>query len=221
MKPRREVTWIVISVLTLALPVLTPVVRNSTLILSLPAFLRYYFVDSRFPLLYYSSFLFLGFLLGYLFIEKKNHWYLYALITGLCLIGLARVIGWTGIMPSLRGFMTKSGVIIMLAVLLERCECLWVRMPTPVKYFGQESLVVYVVHLMIVYGSVLNRGLTSYWGKMLSYGEVYLFIIWLMTAMVALAYVWHKLKLEHMRTADWVRKTLYWSFVVLFLLKPH
>jgi hypothetical protein len=221
LKPRRELTWIVIGVLTLALPVLTPAVRNSSFILSLPTFLRYYFMDSRFALFYYSSFLFLGFLLGSLFIEKERRWYLYALIIGFLLIGLAQVFSRAGVMPGLRDFMTKGGVITLLAVLLERSEGLWARMPTPVKYFGQESLIVYVVHLMIVYGSVLNTGLTSYWGQMLSYREAYLFIIWLMATMVILAYVWHKLKIEHRPVANWVKYTLYWSFVVLFLLKPN
>jgi hypothetical protein len=221
LRPKKEFTWAIIGMLTLTLPIVTPYVRNSELVLGLPSFIRYYFMGSRFPLFYYASFLFLGFLLGYLFIEKKHRWYLYALIISILLIGLAQVFGRAAVTPSLRGFMTKGGVIIVLAVLLERCEGLWRRMPSVVKYFGQESLVVYVVHLMIIYGSVLNTGLASYWGKTLSYDEVYLFIIWLMSAMVFLAYVWHRLKLEHMPVANWVKKTLYWSFLILFLIKPH
>lgn len=221
LKPRRGVTWAVIGMLTLVLPLLTPYVRNSGLVSGLPAFIRYYFMDSRFPLFYYSSFLFLGFLLGYLFSEKKGHWLPYAVVMALVLVVGAQVMNRLGIMISLHRFMTKGGVIILLAVLLERCEVLWRHMPRPVKYFGQESLVVYVVHLMIVYGSVLNTGLVSYWGKTLSYAEVYLFIIWLMTTMVIIAYVWHKLKIEHAQVAKWVKNTLYWSFLVLFLVKPH
>jgi hypothetical protein len=220
-KPRREVTWAVIGVLTLALPLLTPYVRNSELVTGLPAFIRYYFVHSRFPLFYYSSFLFLGFLMGYLFSEKKHHWLPYVLAVALVLIVSAQILSRLGVMASLHRFMTKGGVIIALTVVLERCEGLWRRMPKPVKYFGQESLIVYVIHLMIIYGSVLNKGLTSYWGKILAYGEVYLFIAWLAAAMVFIAYVWHKLKLEHIKVANWVKNTIYWSFLVLFLLKPY
>jgi len=221
MKPRRGLTWVAVSMLTLAIPLLTPYVKESVFISGLPAFIRYYFVGSRFPLFFYSSYLFLGFLLGYLFMEKKHRWYLYALTVGILLIGLAQVLGRGGVLYSLRGFMVKGGVIILLAVVFERCERLWTRMPAPVKFFGQESLVVYIVHLMIVYGSVLNTGLTTYWGKMLSYGEVYGFIIWLMAAMVLLAYSWHRLKTEHRQIADWVKKIIYWSFLALFLLKPY
>jgi hypothetical protein len=74
---------------------------------------------------------------------------------------------------------------------------------------------------MVIYGSVLNKGLSSYWGKTLSYGEVYLFIIWLMAAMVMLAYIWHKLKLEYQPVANWTKNIIYWSFIILFLVKPH
>ncbi len=220
-KPRREVTWTVIGVLTLALPLLTPWVKDSSFVAGLPPFIKYYFVDSRFPLFYYSSFLFLGFLLGYLFCEKRRPWFAYALVISFLLIVSAQVLVRMNIVVDLHRFMTKAGVIIMLTVLLERCESFWQRMPKPVKYFGQESLVVYVVHLMIVYGSVLNKGLASYWGKTLSYTEVYLFIVWLMAAMVLLAYAWHKLKVEHVQVANWIKNTVYWSFLILFLLKPY
>lgn len=221
LRTRRELTWLFISLLTIAIPVLTPSVRESAFISGLPAFIRYYFMDSWFPLFYYSSYLLLGFLLGWLFVEKEHRWYLFALVVAVLLIGLAQVFGRLGVLHSLCGFMTKGGVIVVLAVMLERCERIWIHLPEPVKFFGQESLVVYVVHLMIIYGSVLNPGLTSYWGKMLSYGEVYLFIVWLLLAMVLLAYVWHKLKIEHRQTADWLKKLIYWSFVALFLLKPY
>jgi hypothetical protein len=221
LKPKKEVTWAVLGLLTLTLPLLTPYVRNSALVAGLPAFIRYYFVDSRFPLFYYSSFLFLGFLLGYLFSDKKDHWLSYAVSIALALIVVALILSRLGLMASLHRFMTKAGVIIGLTVLLERCEGVWQSMPRPAKYFGQESLIVYVVHLMIVYGSVLNTGLTSYWGKTLSYTEVYLFIIWLMAAMVLLAYVWHKLKMEHIQVATWIKNTVYCSFLMLFLIKPY
>jgi acyltransferase len=221
LKPRRIITWIVVGTITIALPILTPVVRQSDFILNLPAFIKYYFVDSRFPLFYYASFLFLGFMLGSLFAERRSSWLKYSIIAAVLLILFGQVLNWSGVLHSLGGFITKGGVIILLTVLLERGEKLWERMPRVVKYFGKESLVVYVVHLTIIYGSVLNRGLVSYWGRTLSYSEVYLFLGWLFATMLILAYSWHKLKLEHMPVAYWVKNTIYWSFLVLFLLKPY
>jgi len=220
-KPNRVVTWAVIGLATIALPVLTPVVRDSGFVQSMPDVIRYYFMDSRFPLFYYSSFLFLGFMMGFLFNEQRNSWVEYSLVIALVLIVFGQILPWAGVLSGLRSFVTKGGVIILLTVLLQRCEGVWVRLPSPVKYFGQESLVVYVVHLMVIYGSVLNKGMVSYWNATLSYAEVYLFIGWLLAAMLVLAYIWHKLKIEHARVAKWVKRMIYWSFLILFLLKPY
>lgn len=221
LKPRREWSWVVIGLLTFAMPVLTPWINNSEFVLSLPAFLRYYLAGSRFPLFYYSSYLFLGFLLGYLFLDREKWWFSHALAIALALLLLAALMNKMGVWVSLHRFMTTAGLIVLLAVLLERCERCWTRMPLPLKYFGRESLVVYVVHLMIVYGSVLNKGMVSYWGPTLSYVEVYLFIGWLTAAMVVLAYVWHRLKVEHRPVARWIRNIIYWGFIALFLAKPY
>jgi hypothetical protein len=221
LKPKRIATWIVVGAITIALPILTPVMQQSDFILNLPAFIRYYFVGSRFPLFYYASFLFLGFMLGSLFTNRQGSWLRYSVIAAVLLVLFGQVLNWSGTLHALRGFVTKGGVIILFTVLLERGEKLWERMPGVVKYFGKESLVVYVVHLMIIYGSVLNTGLVSYWGRTLSYPEVYLFIMWLFAAMVILAYSWHKLKIDHMPVALWVKNTIYWSFLALFLLKSN
>jgi hypothetical protein len=221
LRPKREVTWVVIGLFTIALPILTPYVNNSELLFGLPPVIRYYFVNSNFPLFYNSSFLLLGFLLGYLFFEKKESWLLYALIIAMALIVIAQIFGEAGIAPDLQSFMYKGGVIVLLTILLERGEVLWRRMPSALKYFGRESLVVYVVHLILIYGSVLNKGLVSYWGQILSYRELYLFMIWLMSAMVLVTYVWHKLKREHAPVANWLRSTVFWSLLILFLLRPY
>lgn len=221
LKPKRGLSWAIIGLLTFALPVLAPLVGKSEFILGLPAFLRYYFTGLRFPLFFYSSYLFLGFLLGGLFLDRESRWFGRALAIALALLILAVVMRQLGVFSGFQPFLTKAGVIVLLAVSLERCERLWTRLPSPVKYFGQESLVVYVVHLMIVYGSVLNKGMVFYWGKRLAYTEVYLFIIWLLAAMVMLAYVWHKLKIEHPPAARWVKNIIYWGFIILFLIKPY
>lgn len=221
LRPKREVTWVVIGLFAIALPILTPYVNNSELVFGLPAFIRYYIVNSDFPLFYYSSFLLLGFWLGYLFFEKKDRWLSYALIIAMALIVIAQIFSKAGIASDLRSFMNKGGVIVLLTILLERGEVLWRRMPSALKYFGRESLVVYVIHLILIYGSVLNKGLVSYWGQILSYRELYLFIIWLMSAMVLVTYVWHKLKREHAPVANWLRSTLFWSLLILFLLRPY
>ncbi len=221
LKPKRVITGIAIGAITVALPILTPVIKQSEFIQSLPAFIKYYFVDSRFPLFYYASFLFSGFLMGLLYTKLRDFWWKYSVTTAILLILFGLALQWSGGLPAFRAFIVKCGVIVLLTVILERGENLWERLPLVAKYFGKESLVVYVVHLIIIYGSVLNKGLVSYWGQTLSYSEVYLFVLWLFVTMLVLAYFWHRLKLEHMPVANWVKKTVYWSFLIIFLLRPY
>lgn len=221
LKPRQEVTWLFIGLLTVALPILTPAVRNSSLVSGLPDFVRYYFMGSRFPLFYYSSYPLLGFLIGYLFVKQRCFWPRYSLLAALLFIIVAQLLNRAGVIPTLQSFMTKGGVIILLTVILERFERLWEKLPSPVAYFGRESIVVYVLHVVVIYGSILNKGLNVYWEATLSYHELYCFVGWLLAAMVLLAYVWHSLKHEHPPVARWVKNTVYWSFLIIFLIKPY
>ena len=220
LKPPRGITWIAIGAITVALPILTPLIEQGEFVQSLPAFIKYYFVDSRFPLFYYTSFLFAGFLMGLSYTMRRLNWWMYSMAAAVLFLLFGLVLQWSGGLAALGAFIVKCGVIILLTVMLERGENIWERLPLAAQYFGKESLVVYVVHLMIIYGSVINSGLVFYWGRTLSYGEVYSFIAWLFAAMVLTAYFWHRLKIEHMPVALWVKNTLYWSFLVLFLVKP-
>ena len=221
LRPKEVVTWAVLGLLTLGLPLLTPAIRQSSIVGSLPDAIRFYFADSRFPLVFYSSFLSLGFLIGMLFSKHRGAWLKVSLAIASASIAAGLILSTWGGASVFQGFLTKAGVIILLLIALERCEKVWKRLPSPLKYFGQESLVVYVVHLMIVYGSVLNKGMVYYWGATLSYTEVYLFIGWLFAAMLVLAYAWYRLKAEHALTAKWVKRVIYGSFLALFLLKPY
>lgn len=203
-KPRKLLMLSVIWIITILVPVLSPYVGQHSFVHGLPNFLKFYFTGSRFPLFHYSSYLFLGFLIGYLFNGGRRYWSGVSLGAAVFFIVMVQVSRIWGLMPSLQGFMIKGGVIILITVALERLEPLWERLPWALKYFGKEPLLVYVVHVVIIYGSVLSKGLNYYWG-----------------AMLLLAYVWHKLKLEHPRTAHRVKRTISWSFIILFLLKPY
>lgn len=67
------------------------------------------------------------------------------------------------------------------------------RMPRPLQALAEESLVVYVVHLALFYGSVWNNGLGTHLGR-LGLGATLLLIVAALAAMVALAYYWNRFK---------------------------
>ena len=85
-----------------------------------------------------------------------------------------------------------------------------------VQVMGQESLIIYVVHLIVLHGSVLNRGLTSVFRQSLSLsGAIGVFLL-LYLAMALMAWGWNRLKLReaHFNAMQW---TLVALLLSLFL----
>jgi uncharacterized membrane protein len=72
---------------------------------------------------------------------------------------------------------------------------------------AQESLVVYFVHLCVVYGSIWNPGLASVWGESLSLGATVLAAVAVAAVMIALAFRWNRLKHVRPKAARWVTAT--------------
>ena len=66
---------------------------------------------------------------------------------------------------------------------------------------AQESLVVYFVHLCIVYGSIWNAGLYGFYGDALGPGATVLAVVAVVISMIALAWQWNGLKHHRPRIA--------------------
>jgi uncharacterized membrane protein len=66
---------------------------------------------------------------------------------------------------------------------------------------AQESLVVYFVHLCIVYGSIWNAGLYRFYGDALGPGATVLAVVAVVLPMIALAWQWNGLKHHRPRLA--------------------
>jgi uncharacterized membrane protein len=67
------------------------------------------------------------------------------------------------------------------------------------RIVGQESLIIYVAHLLVLYDSVLGRGLRTYTGGTLSLVQASLVALALFSAMVLLARVWAGFKQREAR----------------------
>jgi hypothetical protein len=68
-----------------------------------------------------------------------------------------------------------------------------------VRAVGQQSLIVYVAHLLVLHGSVLNDGMKDWWGPTLSLAEASAVALGLFLAMVALAKGWTELQQRELR----------------------
>jgi uncharacterized membrane protein len=69
---------------------------------------------------------------------------------------------------------------------------------------AQESLLIYFVHLCIVYGSIWNDGLAHWYAQALGPATTVLIAVLLIAAMTTLAWGWNRLKHMRPRTARWV-----------------
>lgn len=63
-----------------------------------------------------------------------------------------------------------------------------------VRVVGQESLIIYVGHLIVLHGSVINRGIRAYTGETLSLLAASMVALLLFALMIAFARLWHGLK---------------------------
>jgi uncharacterized membrane protein len=173
-------------------------------------------VGSLFPLFPWLAFVLLGVGFGQVYSRwGAAHLGQYANRV-LLLPGAALVAGALGLYlwpPVLFG--AGAGHLVPVEVLVRAGSCLvllsgvahlsrWIdRLPHIFGAVAQESLLIYFVHLCIVYGSVWNRGLAQAYGASLPPGRVLLFVLLVIGSMVALAWCWNRWKHVRPRTARW------------------
>ena len=79
------------------------------------------------------------------------------------------------------------GASLMLLALIARASQRITRLPHIFGAVAQETLLIYFVHLCIVYGSIWNRGLAQIYGPTLGPGRTVVCVVLLLAAMVGLA----------------------------------
>jgi uncharacterized membrane protein len=219
--------------LTLGIISVTPLV-NMLDLPQFPVWLRGYIsvkYQSQFTLFPWAGFLLTGYLLGYGYMRSftvnqrtiilKSVWIALAVIIGSILANYLPFNTYGGISfwNSPQFVYLRLGLVVLLGSLLWYFEH---RSPAPQKasatgsaslvlLFGKESLLVYSVHLMIVYGRTFSWSFISLFGENRSYLDcLYLYVV-LTAAMYLLAYAWSHLKSWNITYA----KVLQYAFVSL------
>jgi len=77
------------------------------------------------------------------------------------------------------------------------------RLPHVFAAVAQETLLIYFVHLMIVYGSIWNAGLAIYYAASLGPVATLLWVAFVLVSMAALGWYWHWLKHAQPTVARW------------------
>jgi uncharacterized membrane protein len=95
----------------------------------------------------------------------------------------------------------RTGVCLIILALVAYASDRIDQLPHVFGAVAQESLVVYFVHLCIVYGSIWNAGLYRFYGDSLGPGATVLAVAAVVLPMIALAWQWNGLKHQRPRVA--------------------
>ena len=228
---------VVASAISLVLVMITPVVREMDLS-NLPIWFRSFLTNkfkSQFPLVPWSAFLMSGTIVGYTYVRANqdsteprtmNHLALMA-AGAIVLALLVEVLPFT-VYPdhdfwkaSPEFFFARLGLVILGCIGLWKFEQRRTMSPkSPIALFGQESLLVYTVHLLVVYGYTYEWSFIRKFGPTLDYLECLGLTAALTLAMYIMAYVWHWMKGWNKRVATGVEFAVLAGIVAWFVLKP-
>ena len=109
-------------------------------------------------------------------------------------------------------FLVRCGSVLLLLGIVVHVSRRIATLPRAFAALAQESLLMYFVHLCIVYGSIWNPGLLWFLGATLAPGQILAIEVVLIGAMVTFALGWNWCKHSHAKAAHVT------AYVVLTLL---
>jgi len=161
---------------------------------------------SLFPLFPWAAYVFVGAGAGQLYARwGAAHLSGYAtwamLVPGGALVAVGLAIGG-GSLPS--DVAIRTGTCLLVLGVIAHVSRSLTQLPHVFGAVAQESLVVYFVHLCVVYGSIWNPGLARVYGEALPLTGTALMAVAVVAVMVALAWHWNRLKHVRPVAARWI-----------------
>ena len=215
---RRVFGWTAFA-LALAGVLITPLIWRIDWPSQVPLWLAAYLspaAGSQFPLFPWAGYVLVGAALGQWYLRwgtARHDWYANVALfaPGLGLVTVAFVIGalpaslvgadaWNAVPNQVA---LRMGASLMLLSLVARVSQRLTRLPHVFGAVAQETLLIYFVHLCIVYGSIWNRGLAQIYGPTLGPWQTVLTVVLLLAAMAGLAVYWNWWKHTRPRLARW------------------
>jgi hypothetical protein len=117
-------------------------------------------------------------------------------------------------------FSFRIGSIMILIGLLTFAEGKTGKIIAFFQAIGKESLVIYLIHLMIVYGSVINPGFRQFFGDRLAALPGLSVALGLAAVMIGLGWAWNHFKCTKPRFAKLARNALIALLLAFFIFKP-
>ncbi len=188
---------------------------------------------SKFPLLPWSAYFFAGAFFTALFFQtndkRKLSLYLFIFSTILMFV-LYYTREYTDIYPGYKSWWLVSPfhVLFRLSAAVSAFSLLYLveewykdkRIGRALQLCGQESLYIYVAHLLLVYGSIAKFGMQYYIGSRLDPLSTIILILGIWVLMYYTALAWHQIKATNIKTARWVMASTFGLFFLIFLLNP-
>ena len=115
-------------------------------------------------------------------------------------------------------FMLRTGVSLLILGVIAHLSQHLTRMPHAVGAVAQESLLIYFVHLCIVYRLVWNRGLVQRLGETLSPLQTLPLVLVIVGALGLLAWGWNRLKHTRHQVARWVMAGVFGVAALLLIV---
>jgi uncharacterized membrane protein len=107
----------------------------------------------------------------------------------------------------------RIGTCFLILAVIAMASVRMTRLPHVFSAVAQETLLIYFIHLCVIYGSVWSSGLVQAFGATLDPPGMFGVVVVLVSAMAGLAAWWNWLKHARPRTALWVGRA---AVVVLF-----
>lgn len=184
---------------------------------------------SGFPLFPWAAFILAGAVVGYHFIEAKQRNAEQRFFNVMLWVGLSLMIFSALIEPvasrlypvydygrfSPSFFFLRLGIVILLCTVLFFYERRFSVSPQSlITLAGRESLIVYTVHLFLLYGDLGTFNFARTVQGTFGYGEAVVATLVLAGLMIVLAFVWDRLR----KTNPHAKQSLHWAIAAAFVL---
>ena len=223
--------------LTIAIVLSTPLVWAADVGAVFPALVAPYFNQQQpsiFPLFPYAAFLFSGTVAGHFYLEARRRGeedqFFRKMITVCIVAGVAGVV--FDLVPislypphdywktSPGFFLVRLSIILLLTAGFYYVRRIPVVIGGQLVRLGQASLLVYVVHLIVVYGSSANDGLMQFVGQRLAYPHSVLVGVCVLSGMVLLVHAREYLRTNHYVPLRFAQIALAGTLLFNFFTKP-
>jgi uncharacterized membrane protein len=229
----RRVFMVSSMVLALVIVALTPAAYGTDWPQVVPLWLAAYLgpsTGSLFPLLPWAAYVLVGAGLGQIYAhwgatDLRRYSNFVLLLPGVLLViaGVAldasNLFGrgeWSFVPPQ---FLIRTGSCLVVMGVVAHASAQLAGLPHVFSAVAQETLLIYFVHLCIVYGSIWNVGLVQRYGETLSPARMVTVVLLLLGAMAGLAAFWNWSKHARPRLAR-ALMFLVWGVLIYRLISP-